>query len=280
MTHDPSVAPDPSAPATAPTPGGEDWNRQLADAFAVVLGRPLREFDADAVYAASVGGNLLYETGFRRDAAWVRPGALSGAEPVVWDCCLFDESGRTPVFDASRSLFEFLPPDGAGTAGTTLPQDFATALDAVRLGPGLVLGADLAPLVAQYGVDLADPSLAGTWTVYFPRLRSDGTLLDALRAALDTGDGPEDLVAFTPEPDEEWEEALAVVAHAGLRTHLGFFCTDGDEGLMPLGDATASGLTDLGCEQVAGWEDGYGQFDITVVRLSDHVAGLRRSLPR
>ncbi|GJF31512.1 hypothetical protein KNE206_42120 [Kitasatospora sp. NE20-6] len=273
MSHDPSVALDAWSPSKPRTSGEGDWNRQLADAFAVLLGRPLREYDPDAVYAACVGGNLLYETGFRRDALWVSPAALSGAEPVVWDCCLFDESDRTPVFDASGSLFEFLPPEGAGAA---LPRDFAAALDAVGSGRRLVLGADLAPLVARYGVDLAAPALAGTWSVYFPRLASDGTLLDALRAALDTGHGPEDLVPFTTQPDEEWEEALAAIGHTGLRTHIGYFCTDGDEGLMPLsGDAMAGGPKGAGCEPVAGWEDGYGQFDLTVVRLGDRAGGGR-----
>ncbi|MBY6307386.1 hypothetical protein CRV15_31220 (plasmid) [Streptomyces clavuligerus] len=266
-----------AAPEPRTAPDG-DWNRRLADAFAVLLGRPLREYGPDAVHAASIDGNLLYETGFRQDPAWVRPEALSGAEPVVWDCPVFDEAERVPHFDASGSVFEILAPEGEATA---LPEDFVAALDAVCFGRRLLRGADLVPLLDRYGVDLTDPALAGNWTVFFPRLVSDGTLLDALRAALDLGHGPDDLLSLTAEPDEEWAERLAAIEHPGLRAHLGHFCTDGEEGLMPVfDDDRAGGLKAEGCEQVIGWEDGHGQVDIRVVRLSDRVAGVRRAPDR
>ncbi|MFD4657857.1 hypothetical protein ACFWP2_19765 [Kitasatospora sp. NPDC058444] len=110
----------------------------------------------------------------------------------------------------------------------------------------------------RYGVDLV----------------SDGTLLDALRTALDTGRAPEDLMPFTAEPEEDWTEELAAIEHPELRAHLGHFCTEGDLGLMPASeDSTVHGLRHEGCETVAGWEDGHGQIEITVIRLSDHVAG-------
>ncbi|MEU3601573.1 hypothetical protein ABZ714_23060 [Streptomyces sp. NPDC006798] len=48
MTHEPSTATD-------------SWDQQLSDAFAVLLGRPLSEYDPGAVYAASADGNLLDE---------------------------------------------------------------------------------------------------------------------------------------------------------------------------------------------------------------------------
>ncbi|MGV9311277.1 hypothetical protein ACWDR0_03670 [Streptomyces sp. NPDC003691] len=252
-------------------PVDTDWNRQLADAFAVLLGRPLSTYDQDAVYAASAHGNLMYETGFRQDAAWVRPGALGGAEPVVWDCCLFDDSDRTPVFDASRSVFELTP----GNAESALPAEFTAAVAAACFSSGLIRGADLAPLVQRYGVDLADPAFAGAWTVFFPRLLSDGTLLGALKAALDTGDGPGDLVPFEVEPAEDRAEALAAIAHPGLRAHTAYFCTDGEEGMMLLAEEErgSAGLSEQGCEPIAAWEDGHGQIDITVIRLSPLVAG-------
>ncbi|WP_445402399.1 hypothetical protein ACSMX9_12520 [Streptomyces sp. LE64] len=283
MTPEPAGPPNslattvPPAPPEARRSSEGDWSRQLSDAFAVLLGRPLEEYDPDAVYAASVNGNLMYETGFARDPAWVRPAALRGGQPVVWDCPLFDESDRFPTFDAGGSVFDFST-SGEGT--TALPRDFADAVDTVCFGRGLVRGADLAPLTERYGVDLADPALAGAWTVFFPRLVSDGTLLDALRAALDTGHAPEQLLPFEVEPDEEWQEELAAIDHPRLRAHLGYFCTDGEEGLMPLlDDATTGGLQDEGCRPVVGWEDGHGQIDIRVVRLSDRVAGPPR-VPR
>ncbi|MGX4735893.1 hypothetical protein [Kitasatospora griseola] len=252
------------------TPAASDWDRQLADAFAVMLGRPLHEYDPDAVYAAGVGGNLIHEVEFDRDAAWVRPQALSGAEPVRWDCSLFDDSERTPMFDAARSIFA-IPADRDSPA---LPEPFASAVAAACFAEGLIRGADLAPLVVEHGVDLADHQ--GSWAVFFARLRSDGTLLDAFRAALDTGRSPEDLVPFEATPADDWEEDLAAVEHPGLRAHLAYFLTDGEEGLMPMvEDAPAWGLDDFGCEPVIGWEDGFGQLDLAVVRLSPLAAGPR-----
>ncbi|MFG2915895.1 hypothetical protein ACGF0D_23795 [Kitasatospora sp. NPDC048298] len=264
---------DPTASVNSPAPEA-DWDRRLAEAFAVLLGRPLEEYDPKAVYAARVSGNLMDESGFERDAAWVHPAALRGEHPVAADLYLFDEAERTPGFDASRSLFEFRPSDAPRA---DLPEGFAAAVEAACFTRALVRGADLGALAERYGVDLASPALAGAWSVHFARLVCDGTLLDALRAALGTGRTPEELTPFSAEPEEDWEEALAAIPHPGLRAHLGFFCTDGDEGLMPLAqDATAYGLEDEGCEAVAGWEDGHGQLDITVVRLSDLVAGPRR----
>lgn len=249
-----------------PAPSG-DWDRQLGDAFAVVLGRPLDAYD-DAVYAASISGNFMDEVGFLRDPAWVRPAALRGDEPVVWH--VFDESPRPSVFDASGSVFELHRPEGAESP---LPGEFADAVAEVAFEPGLVRGADLASLVERYGVALDDPAFAGTWTVYFPRLVSDGTLVDALRAALGIGRTPEALMDTAIEADEEWAAELAAIAHPGLRTHLGFFFSDGDSGMVPLFDDTdAGGLETSGCEPVAGFEDGHGQVDIRVVRLSDSVA--------
>ncbi|MER6175960.1 hypothetical protein [Streptosporangium sp. NPDC001681] len=120
MTREPSTPVDSRAPSVSRTSPDGDWDRQLADAFAVLLGRPLREYDPDAVYVACVDGNLLNETGFRQDAAWVRPAALSGAEPVVWDYVLFDETERTPVFDVSGSFFDFWAPDGGSGSPSSL----------------------------------------------------------------------------------------------------------------------------------------------------------------
>ncbi|MEV7288283.1 hypothetical protein AB0O01_27620 [Streptomyces sp. NPDC093252] len=284
----------PSAPSTA---APDAWDRQLADAFAALLGRPLGEYDPDAVYAARIGGNLIDEAGFLRDPEWVRPAALRGALPVVWDCPVFDESDRSPVFDAGGSVFGVgamgvgamgeragggVPeggvvgvPEASGAEPSALPEGFAGDVADVCFSPGLVRGADLAPLLERHGVDLADPALAGTWRVLFPRLVSDGTLLGALCAALDTGRTPGDLVPFTTGPGAEWAGALASVAHPGLRAHLGHFCTDGEEGLMPVHGSARAGLGEgeEGCVGVAGWEDMFGQIELAVVRLSDRVAG-------
>ncbi|MFI1014722.1 hypothetical protein [Streptomyces sp. NPDC020965] len=252
-----------------------DWDRQLARAFGVLVGRPLDEFDPDAVYAAGLRGNALYESGFLREPDWVLPEALSGVRPIPCPFGLSSEADRLPLFDASTSIFEF---DRCDSPQSPLPKDFAAALKAACFAGSLVRGADIAPLLDRFGVDLTAPALRDTWDIHFPRLVSDGTLLDALRVALDTGRTPEDLVPFTltlpTEPQEEWEEDLATIEHAALRTHLAYFCTDGEEGMMPRYQGeTTTVLQDEGCEPVSGWEDGHGQIEIMVMKLSPLVAG-------
>ncbi|MDR3036050.1 MAG: hypothetical protein LBV78_23655 [Kitasatospora sp.] len=256
---------------------GSDWDRQLADGFAVLLGRPLTAFDAGAVYAAEVDGNLPAETGFRQEPSWVRPAALRGEEsvPGLW---VYDAGRALPRFDAARSLFDF--PTGA-PGRDALPPAFLAAVGAACFRPSLIRGADLAPLVEEHGVDLADPACRGAWSVYFARLVSDGTLFGALVAALQTGRGPAELLEFEFEPEEEveesWRAGLAGVAHPGLRHHLGFFCTEGESGLMPVDHgSTGHRLDGDGCAGVMGWEDGYGQLEVNVVRLGGQVAGPHR----
>ncbi|MFJ4771044.1 hypothetical protein ACIP88_18360 [Streptomyces uncialis] len=252
-----------------------DWDRQLAHAFGVLVGRPLDEFDPDAIYAVGLQGNALNESGFLREPGWVHPQALNGARPISCPFGLSSESDRQPLFDPSTSIFDFGRCD---SPRSPLPKDFAAALKTVCFAGSLARGADIAPLLDRFDVDLTAPALKDTWEIYFPRLVCDGTLLDALRVALDTGRTPGELVplpfTFPTEPEEEWEEELATIEHPALRTHLAYFCTDGEEGLMPLcRDETTSALVDEGCEPVAGWEDGHGQITVMVMKLSPLVAG-------
>ncbi|MEU8383548.1 hypothetical protein [Streptosporangium sp. NPDC048865] len=245
------------------------WREQLTGAFEILLGRPLASFDPDAVYATFFGGNLISELGFARDAAWVNPAALRGAEPVVWDFPIFDLDEPLPEFDASRSVFEF---DKA-----ELPPDFEADLAAVCFAGRLVLGGDLAPLLERY--DLAAPGLRDTWVVCYPRLVSDGTLFDAMRVATALGTGPESLLTLEAEPAEEWQEALAGLTPPGLSAHLGFFCTDGEEGLMYLGTERSGGdlLAKEGCTLIANWEEGQSQVEFAVVQVGELLAGPRPS---
>ncbi|MFI7051282.1 hypothetical protein ACIBLB_04410 [Streptosporangium canum] len=245
------------------------WLEQLTGAFEILLGRPLASFDADAVYATFFGGNLIDELGFARDAAWVHPAALRGAEPVVWDCPIFDLDEPLLEFDASRSVFEF---DKAG-----LPPEFEADLAAACFAGRLVLGGDLAPLLARY--DLAASDLRDTWTVCHPRLVSDGTLFDAMRVATALGTGPESLLPLEAEAAEEWQEALADLTPPELSAHLGFFCTEGEEGLMYLRTERSGGdlLADEGCTLIANWEEGQGQVEFAVVQVGELLAKPRPS---
>ncbi len=245
------------------------WAEQLTGAFEILLGRPLASFDADAVYATFLGGNLINELGFAQDIAWVDPAALRGAEPVVWDCPVFDLEEPLLEFDASRSVFEF---DKAG-----LPPELEADLAAACFAGRLVLGGDLAPLLARY--DLAASDLRDTWTVCHPRLVSDGTLFDAMRVATALGTGPESLVPFEVEATEEWQEVLADLTPPELFAHLSFFCAEGEEGLMYLRTERSGGalLADEGCTLIANWEEGQGQVEFAVVQVGELLAGPRPS---
>ncbi|GAA3862303.1 hypothetical protein GCM10022243_30900 [Saccharothrix violaceirubra] len=253
--------------STAPL--SDDWRRQLVEAFELLLDGPLSRHPVDAVYATFLDGNLIHELEFHRDPAWVRPAALRGAEPVVWDLPLFDEDATAPTLDAAHSIFEV---DGRDPAPHPA---FHADLAAVAFAPGLVRGADLAVVAERHGVDLADGTWAGRWCVAYARLVSDGTLFDAMRVALALGDGPDGVLPLEAEAGEEWAEALEAVENPALRAHLAYFCTDGEEGLIYAGTDRTGGdiLAGAGCEVVAHWEEGQSQVEFTVVRLSDLVAG-------
>ncbi|WP_148085997.1 hypothetical protein [Actinocorallia herbida] len=253
-----------------PGGGGGRWEAELAGVFAGFLGRPLAEFDGDAVHAAFFGGNFVSEVGYLRDDAWVKPAALRGAEPVVWDYEIFDEGGPLLEFDASRSVYEFV--------GKGLPEVFAADLAAACFEPGLARGADVAPLLDGHGIDLRAPGLRDSWYVCHPRLVSDGTLFDAMRVALRLGRGPDGMLLpplEDTEPDEEWAGLLAGIDDPALAAHVSHFCADGDLGLMCLGADAVIGslLTDRGSTVLAHWEEGQDQIELTVVRLGPLLGG-------
>ncbi|GAA1984831.1 hypothetical protein [Catenulispora subtropica] len=266
MTRDASVG----------TTDTESWRQVLADGFGAFLGRPLDKDDPDAVYGAYFwAGNFLKETGFATDAAWVDPEALAGRLMVEDANVVMYDEGEAPLrFDASGSVFVF---DGAAV----LPAEFAAGLSAAAFsssepGEGLVLGRELGALLARHPVDLTDEALAGSWYVLYPRIASDGSLLDAMRAATGAGDGPGTLIPFDGEPDEEWEEDLSRVAHPGLRAHLGFGCQEaGEASLYYVGADTLTfwGLEKEGCSVIAAWDEAQNQVEVAVFRLAGALAG-------
>ncbi|GAA3222136.1 hypothetical protein [Actinocorallia longicatena] len=242
---------------SAPQTTSDAWRHQLTAAFEIFLGRPLASFDPAADYATIFGGNLFRELGFARDPAWVTPAALTGAEPVIWDCPIFDLDEPLLRFDACRSVFEFDKRD--------LPAALEADLAQVFFDGRLLLGADLAPLAARH--DLA--ALADAWTVCHPRLLTDGTLFDAFRAATALGDDPASLLNLEAEASEEWQDALSALPSPELRAHLSFFCTDGEEGLMYLGTERSGGalVPAPGATLIANWEEGQSQVEFAIVRL-------------
>ncbi|MBG0831102.1 hypothetical protein HS041_25410 [Planomonospora sp. ID67723] len=252
--------------SSLPTPTtGDDWESSLKQAFGVLLGHPLSDFDSGAEYATYYSGNWLYETKFNGDPAWLEPTALAGRETIANEnLLLLDEVGYPKLrFDASRSLFEI-------DAAAEFPVAFKEDLVAVKLAGSdrwpQVRGVELARLMARHGVDFTSPDLpAKTWCVTSARIASDGTLVDALRVATGMGEGFDSLVPCE-RTDAETEAAIAAVEHAGIRAHLGAFCDPRSHDLaFCLHDMRKS--REEGGALVARWEGAVDQYEITVQRV-------------
>ncbi|MFF3499559.1 hypothetical protein [Streptomyces sp. NPDC003247] len=222
--------------ATATT---DAWEASLTQAFGVLLGRPLSDYDPYAGYGAYYGGNWLDETESNRDPAWLDPAALSGKVTIAMDSLLLDGDQDLPElrFDASRSLFEVDP--------ERVPGAFAEDLAAAGLpSSGIIRGDALARLLDRHALTSSElPD--GTWSVWQARIASDGTLLDALRVATGIGSGPDSLVPYDKPHvwamDTEAEAAVAAVHDAGLRAHLRTFGEAGSHSLDHQAQPTRSG---------------------------------------
>ncbi|MEY9928313.1 hypothetical protein ABH926_002952 [Catenulispora sp. GP43] len=249
------------------------WRQVLTEGFSAFLDRPLSEYDPDASYGAYYwAGNFLTEIGFAGDARWVDPEALAGRLLIEDENIVMYDVGEVPPrFDAGASVFVF-------EDESALPAEFATELSTAAFpsskpGERLVLGRELGTLLARHSVDLADEAFAGAWSVLYPRIASDGTLVDALRVAAAVGvdDGPDSLIDFDGEPDEHWEASLSGVAHPGLRAHLSFGCQDaGEASLRRVADDELSfwGLAGEGCSMVVAWDETENQVEVAVFRLA------------
>ncbi|MEU7854908.1 hypothetical protein [Nonomuraea sp. NPDC049141] len=249
-----------------------DWQASLEQAFGVLLSRPLSSYDPADTYAAYYGGNWLYETDARTDAAWLDPAALTGETTLVMEHLLLNgEMDYAPLrFDAKESWFG-VDPQG-------LPEDFARDVDAMSLpSSDLIRGADLGQLLQRHSVDLTAPHLPeDVWYLYQARIASNGTLMDALRVATGIGAGPESLVPYEDKIDAEGEERIAAVADAALRAHLrGFSDPSPIADLSYLGADADNPLEKFECSVVAGWVGAIDQYEITVVQLSDLLSGDR-----
>ncbi|MFG1680199.1 hypothetical protein ACGFNP_08490 [Nonomuraea sp. NPDC049269] len=249
-----------------------DWQASLEQAFGVLLSRPLPSFDPAGAYAAYYGGNWLYETDARTDAAWLDPAALTGETTLVMEHLLLNgEMDYAPLrFDAKESWFG-VDPQG-------LPEDFARDVDAMSLpSSDLIRGADLGQLLQRHRVDLTAPHLPeDVWCLYQARIASNGTLLDALRVATGIGVGSASLVPYEDKIDAEGEERIAAVADAALRAHLRGFCDPSPiADLSYLGADADNPLEKFECSVVAGCVGAIDQYEITVVQLSDLLSGDR-----
>ncbi|MFE2722231.1 hypothetical protein [Kitasatospora sp. NPDC059327] len=280
---------------SAPVTDLDGWDATLADAFAVLLGaEPVA--DPGAEYRVYYASDPLDE--FLFPNPWATPEALAGREPRH----LPDTDGPHPFspwtwrFDLGGSLFRFdadlLAATGAwGDGGHKGPRPFDDAfvadLRAVATvgedGEALVSGAELGPLLGRHGIDLttgASEKLNG-WLTVLLRVATDGTLIDAMRAATFTERGPAHLVSTddlsgSDRVDGPWGDRLGAVTDPALRDHLRMLCRSeqaarsgggfyyGTDG-WPWSDL----LEAVGCSPVAGWGFGESQAGTAVVRSPD-----------
>lgn len=258
------------------------WRQILTDGFGAFLDRPLNDdADADAAYGAYYwAGNFLQDIGFASDARWVDPEALAGRVLVEDDNIVMYDVGEAPLrFDAAASIFVI----GNGSA---MPHAFATELSAAAFpsskpGEHLVLGRDLGALAERHKVDLTDSVFEGAFYVLYPRIASDGTLVDALRVAAAIGEEPDSLIEFDGEPAEEWAAQLARVEHPGLHAHLSFCCQDAGEASLSYvaeDELTFWGLTGEGCSVIAAWDETENQVEVAVVQLAGALAATARTV--
>lgn len=250
----------PDRSSAADEPGA--WEAQLADAFAILLGRPLDGFDPKATYVLYHWDDMLSAElfDFVEDAVQLGStlpplGEGEGEDeyPLSW--------GRWSL-DLGRSVFLI---DGADE----FDESTEAALRAASLDPGspevAVTGADLAPHLADH-----DGLPPGAFLTLLARVDTPGTLFDALRAATWTMGARTELVTdyagVVVEP--EWEQALADIADPDLRRHLSLLCLSAQsarsEGAYYSGvDRCPADLRWLAERPdhtfVSGWEFGEGQ---------------------
>ncbi|WP_433512134.1 hypothetical protein ACQP2T_51595 [Nonomuraea sp. CA-143628] len=259
------------------------WDEELSAAFGLLLGRSLADYDPAATYAVYYGGDVLNE--MAPPADWLSPVALADPTPrPLPDPVYLDEDHQEYAwhFDLSNSFVHFDEEVLDGPFSGAFADDVRAAaiLNGVDL---LIRGADLSPLLIRHGIDLTAEDLGDfhySITVTL-RLATDGTLLDALRAATFTHRGPAHLIpmggddGYVEEAEPQWEKALRPIQNQALRDHLRFHCV-GDADAVSAGAqylATAEwppgsgAVEDLGATLIAGWSFGEYQHGAAVVRF-------------
>ncbi|GAB2836538.1 hypothetical protein GCM10022221_39630 [Actinocorallia aurea] len=267
------------------TSAPDGWHRDLAHAFAVLLGRPLDAFPADARYELYTWNDelsfLMLEDLLSGDldlAAFARGEAGAPDDEDDYDAPPFSWAGWPSDHPGSLWLIEedLLAPDGG------LGERIGPALERVATGAGFqrtVSGADLLRVLEEHRADLGEADGADLMgrVQWLQRVRTDGTLLDALRTATWTAAGPGGLVPFFggAEVEPAWEEALRAVSHPALRDHLRMLCLTAQwarsDGAYYAGTRCPYDLDRIGArpghETVAAWEFGEGQASTAIFQV-------------
>ncbi|MFD7548526.1 hypothetical protein [Streptomyces sp. NPDC059816] len=207
-------------------------------------------------------------------------GAVARGEPV--DGARYLEDDESPFgwgqwsIDLGQSVWLFGKEAFGAVLGATLSE--AAAADGQGRVP--VSGADFARVLAEHGEEVAGIDRHEVMPILLLRIRTDGTLFDAMRAATWTTGGPERLVTLEEgaEVEPDWEERLGAVPNLALREHLSLLCLTAHWargcGAFYRGPGANSCPPMLdwfgerpGHHTVAGWELGEGQAASAVLRI-------------
>ncbi|WP_422752145.1 hypothetical protein [Micromonospora sp. WMMD708] len=262
------------------------WDDLLGHAFGLLLGRPLAEFDTAGTYAVfhyddETAGEAIED---------LDPGEL-----------VTDANGRSGDLGGDGLDPDRWVPDLAGSAF------IATQVRPAALHPlitattdddrAVVWGRDIGRALRDGSLSLDELTPDG-YRLYphlLLRPRTDGSLLDAMRAATWTMSAPDGLSDIGDslqrhgyvEPDgsvvdPRWESTLDQIDDDALRRHLRGLCLDAHwarmTGAYYLGPGECPGdlqpIADLpGTTVIAGWEFGEGQGATAVVRLAGREPG-------
>ncbi|GLY07904.1 hypothetical protein Acsp01_82830 [Actinoplanes sp. NBRC 101535] len=187
--------------------------------FAILLGRPLGDFDRDATYALYYSCSDLSGELFARsfDAGVLTRGEI--VHPPYPSISVLGELFRSwdpiaPHWSLDLGLSWFRSGDPEEALALDLPE-LAVGLSGVELGR-LLVDRDWKPRKLRRAYPEIDF-----------RVHTDGTLLDAMRAATGTMLAHGEI--FEPGPvrgvEPQWQRKLAVLP-AELRDHLSVFCRD------------------------------------------------------
>jgi len=254
------------AAASMPDPRDE-----LRMAYELLLDRPIADFDPDATYVLYVWDDI-YSSEFEWSAAALkklrtmsksrraREGDAKAPEGMGWD--RYD-------FDLARSYFTI--EDIEGNAGNELRKAGGKA--------GIVTGEQLATIAAKHGglkglvAEEEDDELM---IQILARVKTDGTLLDALAAATWTMSAPDGLVEWDTyaEVHGDWADKLDAIQDDKLRTHFKMLCQDENAarccGAFYVGrdcPGDLQGIKQLGHQVIAAWEFGEGQAASAIFQL-------------
>ncbi len=253
-----------------------DWEQLLIRELQRFLPEPLTDDSRRAHYAFYHWDDMLASE-FFEDADLDRLAAL--AEP---QSCIVAGNGTSGIgwdrwaFDLGRSIF---PVDDAGKIEALAGGPAADLLAAARPSGGraVVPGVELARVLSRHGVAPEDLAEDGVVMPIHVRVVTDGSLLDALRAATCTmnraGLEPADPDA---EVDPRWRAALDGIADVELRSHLSALFLDAESARAYGGEycgarwpCGSEPVRSAAARVVAGWEFGEGQAWSAIVELAD-----------